>query len=40
MIAAMLRFLQPRRIRRTLPPVIGADIDSVEYRIGAVEEVT
>jgi hypothetical protein len=28
-IAAMLRLLQPRRIRRTLPRVIAADIDSV-----------
>jgi hypothetical protein len=28
-IAAMLRLLQPRRIRRTLPRVVAADIDSV-----------
>jgi hypothetical protein len=27
-IAAMLRLLQPRRIRRTLPRAIAADIDS------------
>jgi len=29
MIAAMLRLLQLRRIRRTLPRAIAADIDSV-----------
>ena len=40
MIAAMLRFLQRRGVRRTLPPVIAADTDTVEYRIGAAEEVT
>ena len=28
MIAGMLRLLQPRRILRTLPRVIAADIDS------------
>jgi phage terminase Nu1 subunit (DNA packaging protein) len=41
MIAAMLRLLQPRRIRRTLPRVIAADIDSLGTGSRrAAEEVT
>jgi hypothetical protein len=39
-IAAILRLLQPRRIRPTLPRVAAADIDSVRTGSGAAEEVT
>jgi len=39
-IAAILRLLQPRRIRPTLSRVVAADIDSVRTGSGAAEEVT
>jgi hypothetical protein len=40
MIAAVLRLLRPRRIRRMLPRVIAADGDSAGTRSGAAEAVT